>query len=813
MKSLFQQWLRTIFASKANELPSIKESLFSSIGLNLKTFSSFIGIVFLVWLFVFISSEVEKHPEYEPKHRVEMINSLLKQIRIVDGNQRKTEIDYDQLCEAIGIELSESQKLKNSVESINKTLNSLHTDGYLLYRYAIDIESVKTAIIMGELQGGEFISALTYLSDKSKDLRGLNWSEKQSGFDPAYPPFASVSSGWLSRQNPWIGLPGCVYLAGEAEVDGKTPLYYRAQSGKDSETQKELCTMEEMLPKWGRNSSVSVQSTNEGNLLMPPNIKEIYSDMGGILTMRPKSSPVDLIKDYFNFQQENGTLIKKFQDQNINFHGANVKVAFSSALTLDPDIQTLSQKMALCATGTVKDPSECTEMFSDTIHQRIDALAEKAFVRMVGVAVIDVPTQRIEALASAHTPCYAADYGSGSAKECLPLWPQRNNSDKLRNHAVYGQYQPGSLVKIIEGLGLIRAFPSTYGDVNNPYYQTLKKNMATSTTNYVVGALMCTEKGSGFDHDGQCKGMPTTANAARDLGWNVKCDGDTFNCGKRDILFGSESIGNDDRRIEGTYLGGRLMTNSSKVLDDFSYTKEQIDECMQKNDHDWNKAIRCGELINKVRSEGYGQGNALTSPLGVANMFTRLLAAANGTTYVRDAHIIRDIWDVSGDTLPLKGLRGEKGQNEKPLGKKPLKISQNEALRTVGLFSEVVNLRYGGTAHDACKEVFCPKGKECSECTNNTHIVGKTGTPGSSDTFRMVALRECKSGSSNAMCVNRPIKGFVMGVRDDNGKFTKVIAVMVERNWKMDDKELDNGSNPAAIVALQIYKVMKEKQE
>src|SRR5439155_17433773 len=79
-------------------------------------------------------------------------------------------------------------------------------------------------------------------------------------------------------------------------------------------------------------------------------------------------------------------------------------------------------------------------------------LLEHAMVRMAAVAIIDVESGRIEALAGALSPCTRQEYdGPGRSARCdkrLP-YPIRYRPDALLNPAVYHDAMPGSIVKPI----------------------------------------------------------------------------------------------------------------------------------------------------------------------------------------------------------------------------------------------------------------------------------------------------------------------------------------------------------------------------
>jgi len=119
-----------------------------------------------------------------------------------------------------------------------------------------------------------------------------------------------------------------------------------------------------------------------------------------------------------------------------------------------------------------------------------------------------------------------------------------------------------------------------------------------------------------------------------------------------------------------------------------------------------------------------------------------------------------------------------------------------------------------GTARTACEQVFDPR-----RCRDIDWLAGKTGTPSfPSDGVSLDELARRCSGGDTALrprppvCSSlRPYKWYVAAYRADHasrGPWTKVIAVLTERNWLQSSGQVhgagDHGPNPAAEIALQI---------
>src|SRR4029077_9540451 len=95
----------------------------------------------------------------------------------------------------------------------------------------------------------------------------------------------------------------------------------------------------------------------------------------------------------------------------IDIDGARVDVGYSIDVTIDPSLQALAQQVAACYTGR---DDVCRALGvtrkEDAGHAVGYRLLEHAQVRMAAVAVIDVESGRIDALAGAMSPCSRHEY-------------------------------------------------------------------------------------------------------------------------------------------------------------------------------------------------------------------------------------------------------------------------------------------------------------------------------------------------------------------------------------------------------------------
>ena len=145
-------------------------------------------------------------------------------------------------------------------------------------------------------------------------------------------------------------------------------------------------------------------------------------------------------------------------------------------------------------------------------------------------------------------------------------------------------------------------------------------------------------------------------------------------------------------------------------------------------------------------------------------------------------------------------------------------LAANEANRLSHDAAEVIlsGLSYShraGTARLACEQVF-----DARICRDMDWIAGKTGTPtfpnddrSLDELWRLCGKGAARTKSELAACGPlRPYKWYVAAYRTERGdpRWTKVIAVLTERNWLRDTGRIhgagDHGPNPAAEIAMQI---------
>jgi len=618
-----------------------------------------------------------------------------------------------------------------------------------------------------------------------------------------------ISPRTLARGNPWAGLPGCVYLGQDDATAGPTH-FVAATRGLG----ERLCVQPETSGRREDDVHPLAGITGEPAADMPPDDVrwQVPPSLPGMLrALAPLHRPTDA-RPHANRVAVGGTL---------------VDAGYSVDLTIVPATQALAQRIAACYTGR-HDVCRAvgitrTEDGDQPIGHR---LLEGAMVRMAAVAIIDVASGRIEALAGALSPCTRQEYdGPGRARECdarMP-YPIRYRPDALLNPAVFHDAMPASLIKPIMATAFLsdpevgkRWLAAERAQMQNtpwPTRDSLRGELMRSDSARFLDRMFCADR-----NFARCTRAWDVQAVAASFGWNAECAVPGAGCGKRDLLFGGATAGQGRFALTGAAAEsvpyGRLMVEPKggapggpvvlRRKADFDTVKVAAcaagpDGRRQTKD-DWEQC-RARTVVD-VAAEGWGQGNARASAFGVAGMMAALAAAANGdrapVPYL--VHSVRSAstpWTTPGTT---------------PDATSPLAPRLTQEVAEVVLSGLSYSHR-GGTARLACEQVF-----DARTCRDMDWIAGKTGTPTfpNDDVSLDELARACVDGVARtrarfAACgALRPYKWYAAAYRTDplDPGWTKAIAVLVERNWIAGTGRIhgagDHGPNPAAEIALQI---------
>lgn len=623
-----------------------------------------------------------------------------------------------------------------------------------------------------------------------------------------------ISAGQVARSNPWGGLPGCTYLGGPANA-ASVPGYFVGGAQR-------LCAQPAMAgvaDKARPPAAIAGEpgpgiSMTDPRWMVPPSLDAM---------LRPLQSLQRPSGELYRAYTEADAMVKgaptgyRYGPNRIELNGNPVDVGFSVDLTIEPAVQALAQKTAACYTGR---QDACRAL---AIRRREDGrqpvghlLLEQAAVRMAAVAIIDIASGRIDALAGALSPCTRQGYdGPGLGSGCDRRLPYRvkYRSDALLNPAVFHVAMPGSVIKPI----MAAAFLGDPGTGRAPDTAVLRSELARSDSQRFLDRMFCAEKG--FSGCGRAAHVQA---AALSLGWNASCSGQDGRCGERDLLFGRAADATAEtglvQPLANSVPYGRLLAEPTagkagspfRLMSPGPVDAEPLRLCatgpdgVRPSKDDWTKCR--GASVVDIVAEGWGQGHARASALGVAGMMAAVAAAANGQTTQRAPHLVRAVRGVGPADAAQLNSAVVRWSLADAL---PVRLPRGAA--TVILDGLSTSHR-GGTAQLACEQVF-----DARKCREIDWLAGKTGTPSFPNDGRSLdqLARLCGDNSGSAArdpaCRSlRPYKWYVAAYRSNpaDPRWTKVIAVLAERNWQASDGHIqgagDHGPNPAAEIAMQI---------
>jgi hypothetical protein len=634
----------------------------------------------------------------------------------------------------------------------------------------------------------------------------------------------AISARELTRRNPWSGVPGCVYLT-HRDADAARALR-AAYLAPERSLLRTLCARTELAgdtraPRAIAGEPGDADPLDDARWSVPPSLATLLEPLDAL--RQPAS-------DLHHAVMAQRTRADAGSGDRIDLDGAPVMVGQSIDLTIDPASQALAQQVAACYTGRA---DICRALgvrrAEDGDHAPGAAMLEGALVRMAAVAIVDVATGRIEALAGARSHCARLDAaGRPRDARCDPRLPRgaKPAPDALLNPAVYHDAMPASTIKLIlaseflgdpevgaRWLAEERAGLEKGGE---PQRDSLRAQLMRSDSARFLDRLFC------IDHRFASCDRPWRAQAvAADFGWNAGCANARLDCGREDLLFGravdAETWKDGPAPPAVRVAFGRLMTDpvptplgpAMRLRPPARFDPAKIARCSvgadgrRGTDDDWGRC-KGGALVDVV-AEGWGQGHARATALGVAGMLATLAAAANGDEVAHRPHLVERVHGVRD--AEAAGLRRWREANAVPM---PLRQDVAEAI-----FGGLMWSHRSGTARTACEQVL-----DAHRCHDLDWLAGKTGTPSfPGDGMTLDAVQRACSGASMksdpsvraGLCVLKPYKWYVGAWRatgQGNGPWSKVVAVLTERNWVQRTGLVhgvgDHGPNPSAEIALQI---------
>ncbi len=683
------------------------------------------------------------------------------------------------------------QKWNRSVEMLNTQLVQLYEDQFLRTPYSLnshglfadpkmkdfsckDIFAALDALIrQGRYQDKHFWYSLIWRERTPKSLLRDNQSDQ----------WVTLSKSQVTSRSPWGGLLGCVFWT---QASSAKPVF--VGSARNPET--EFCLHEAQLQ-----DKSDAPKTFSSNVQLP-SLSLIYQSMAAWRQPQHINYP---------FLSEQPHMAKVRTE--------DVPVGLHTQLSFDPQWQNSLQNLLSCYTNTSSE--YCAKTKGESRY-------ENARVRMAGLVVLDVPTGAVLAAASADSPCALHDASrKGVIPAGCPLVPEDSIyrprwPKEMDNHALFTQAQPGSLVKPL----LMSAILQTGG-----HYTGLDSALQRSESQLFLSAWLCRKSLTSGLFDAECARPELTQGIASAWGWNHHCSPKLSYamsrfCGQRDMLIGLDMTDNMGIHPVLPFLSGHTLVTRKEFSDD---QKAYVDmqwpgsmpspqerlQCAQSGPLGYT---RCKGAKLGLISEGYGQGNTLTTPLGMAGLLANLANTAYSHS-LNSPHIVMRLF--RNDTYPLQWLSHDHETDKQSL----LPIKSEMALKVIDAMK--LTHQKTGTAYVACTGVW-----DAKTCDSDLGIAGKTGTPGDADERSLLQLNQdmlnrhkCLSNHESNCEVRYPLPRpryrwyGALFKQASTDSFDKVVVVLIQSNWRKSDGRFVDDQNAAAEIGLSAIKLLRSTKD
>ncbi len=734
---------------------------------------------------------------------LDMLAASIQPVAVVDN--REDPAFADSACDA-----AQHRQLANGMGQLDAELARITgaqagADARTLVSYRLDRGALEDAVGQAKARDaagtpgtptmawrcGTLVDAVQWLLRKSGGATRvslLEWRGQRAGAAPLL-----ATSQYLRSTDPWQDLSGCLLMRGD---EG-----YVAVAPSGGEASARLCA----------SAFADGQARMAGAGKLPA------------VAIAPTTTGVRLQGDATG--------------NTVEVHGRPVPQGPHYVTTIDARTQSIVQQVADCYTG---GRAACAALGIDP--RRWEARAEQASVRMAGVLVIDIASGAIEAAGSAHTPCFTRQFaGPARGAGCLrlPAAPGARPHE-LENHALFTSYMPGSLVKPVLAMGLLRD-PALATRLHGVERDKFLGEISHSDSAAFLDRVFCRD--TGFTG---CARPDYVMDAAAALGWNGHCgDGSELLCARTGALTGLPAYPGGESP---TFFSGLLgmtfdpLAGRYKRLDS-GFSPDSARDCSaQPGALSWR---RCkskgngagGNQLVALASETWGQGNALATPVGIAAMLSRLGMAANQAPATPAwPHLLHGAIVQRGGRpafVPLAPVEAA----VRPVAGEP----RDARLVLSGMAQTHWPARGGkhgaqraGTASSACIQAF----GSAAACAALEGVAGKTGTPPFAHDRLTAAQRETTCARIRADleglpddrwspvrarwvdCMHRPIKWYAALLKDHvppgkagaDAPWTRAVVVIVERNWTqagLIDSPGDTGPNAAAEVAFQVIRRLR----
>lgn len=523
------------------------------------------------------------------------------------------------------------------------------------------------------------------------------------------------------------------------------------------------------------------------------------ADFGASISPSVVPSFQEIVKSLDVLRKPGSTFLSRSEfGSTVDFGGAKVTRGLNVELAIDIGVQHAAQKIAECF---VRINPDCQRLYAYPKERM--AAGEPA--RMIAIAMIDVESGGIVALANANSRCLEVTHLSQSVDGCPKLGAARNHRpDRLTNRALFAEAMPGSIVKPLIALG---SLASEYPESDS----WLMTHLPPSNSRIFMRSLTC----AGKPNESSCDVAPLAQMAATELGWNRECHIGSKSCGTAEYVFGAAladaAAPQSDKQAVGLgqkIAAGRFMVQADdkkgmSLLSPQSLESSRAYECSPSF-----KVGPCrlvSETAKKLVNQGWGQGDLQSSPVGVAELYANIARAAKGKQPI-PARLTMRVFDDTGQ----EPLRAHVDANVLRLGSPIPKVANTERAQRV---MRAMNFTHvNGTARAVCRRL-----KTCPVVDALASKTGSVTAPTCHKEKGCLAQVEKAVASGDYRDARAvPYKwyaGMIQIPSIMNGRQLS-FAVLTERNWALDGRVMDSGDseNISALVGLQLIDQLQKQK-
>jgi cell division protein FtsI/penicillin-binding protein 2 len=357
-------------------------------------------------------------------------------------------------------------------------------------------------------------------------------------------------------------------------------------------------------------------------------------------------------------------------------------------------------------------------------------------------------------------------------------------------------------------------------------YPGLESALQRSDSQQFLDAWLCRKQLGAGKFSPDCDRPERTQAIAHAWGWNHHCEKKSSAsvsplCGQRDILTGLDmGLSMYAQPLLPVLSGHTLVTAPTTGDKKNSHAEMQWPKNMPSAEERLLCAesgktgyTRCKGANLGLISEAYGQGNTLTTPVGMAGMLASLANSADAST-LRHPHILAKVFR-NDNSIPLISENQMDGNQRSSA----ILVKPETAQKIISAM--MLTHQKPGTAFTACSDVW-----DAKSCQGDLGIAGKTGTPGDADERSLKQLQQnmkdrqtCFSRKQSGCDIRHPLPRpryrwyGALFKQASSDKFDKVVVVLIQSNWRKSDGRFADDQNAATEIGLRAIKLLRHSEE